>query len=233
VPAAVATVTPAWTKGRLLAEASQHPCAQHRLFDALADWQPDAASAAALLKNYDAHAAVLRRLLLSAATLMPEPAVGFVLENVRNEYGNGIYANNHQQQLRDVASACGVTDECWNGARVEAGVRRFIRDAIRYYRPSPEMPGKKAAIAAGAITATELLAISEFRALQVSFAKVGLGTHIWFNHVLIEEEHCDESLMLALYFIEKGFGDSVGIGLQGVLNANVHLYDGLLAAMTK
>jgi Iron-containing redox enzyme len=227
----------------LLDLARQHPCARHRLFETLANVRLTPSSAAALLRNYDAHAGVLRRLLLRAATMMPEPAVGFVLENVRNEYGNGNYADNHQGQLRDVAAQAGVTDEIWQAVAIQPGVRKFIRQAVRYYHRPPSVLTATlktsdnrlcaAAICAGAITATELLAIGEFKALQKAFAGFGLSHHRWFDHVTIEEEHSDESLQLALYFADRpALQDAVEIGMEGILNANVDLYDGLLAAIT-
>lgn len=71
-----------------------HPAWSHPLFARLAqaasvEHMLDAQTLGHFLRNYDAHASHLRRLLLSAATLMPEKAVGYILENVRNEYGNG------------------------------------------------------------------------------------------------------------------------------------------------
>jgi hypothetical protein len=191
--------------------------------------------AASLLKNYDAHASVLRRLLLKAATLMPEPAVGFVLENVRNEYGNGNYADNHQNQLQDVVWQLGITREQYAEIPVTKPIKQFIREATRfYYPPCGSLPSglNRAAVVAGAITATELLAIEEFKALQRAFTHFGLEHHIWFHHVMIEEEHSDESVALAVYFIENhGAEKAVEYGLNGVLDANVHLYDGLLQAI--
>lgn len=231
-------------KSRLLHLATEHACFDHPLFAALSTQKYSVEQLGKLLRNYDAHACVLRRLLLLAGTLMPEPAVGFVLENVRNEYGNGSYADNHQGQLRDVAFRAGVTPELWDSFAVEPGVKRFIHQAPRFYYPprfqddaiafanQPAIKAPPAAIAAGAITATEILAICEFRAMQKAFAHFGLQNHIWFNHVTIEAEHSDESLMLALYFIEERDAfDAVEIGMRGILNANLDLYDGLLSAL--
>jgi hypothetical protein len=245
----------------LLELAGRHPCSAHSLFAELASARLDAEAAARVLRNYDAHASVLRRLLLLAAGIMPEPAVGFVLENVRNEYGNGNYCDNHQSQLKDVAVSAGVSESMWRAVSITDGVKKFIKQAPQFYypvedrghparirsglgssacsrsepqcAPSGEARAPRvAAMAAGAITATEILAISEFKALQKAFAPLGLANHRWFNHVTIEEEHSDESLMLALYFIEEhdGFAD-VEAGMKGILDANCHLYDGLLAAL--
>ena len=72
----------------------------------------------------------------------------------------------------------------------------------------------------------------EFQYLQKAFAKLDLDSHVWFNHVTIEAEHSDESLALAEYFVTKhNAGESVLFGLNGILEANLHLYDGLLAAI--
>jgi len=220
-------------KDRLLELARRHPCSSHVVFGELSRAQLDVEAAARVLRNYDAHASLLRRLLLLAATLMPEPAVGFVLENVRNEYGNGSYADNHQRQLKDVAVSAGVSEPMWRAVAITTGVKQFIKQAPQFYYPiRPRARAQLAAVAAGAITATEILAISEFKALQKAFAPLGLANHRWFNHVMIEEEHSDESLMLALYFIEEraAFPD-VEAGMKGILDANCHLYDGLLAAL--
>lgn len=222
-------------KERLLALAAEHPCSRHPLFEALENTKLTIRQAGRLLKNYDAHASVLRRLLLKAATFMPEAAVGYVLENVRNEYGNGDYSKNHQFQLQDVAWRTGVSKHDYAVIPVESGIKRFITEATFYYSPGcgslPEGM-MKAAVAAGAITATEILAIKEFRQLQHAFRAFELEHHIWFHHVAIEEEHTDESLALALYFIEHHHADdSVEYGLRGVLDANMFLYDGLLTCI--
>jgi hypothetical protein len=229
---------------RLLHLVGTHACARHALFDYLSSRRLTAAQVAALLKNYDAHASVLRRLLLKAATLMPEPAVGFVLENVRNEYGNGNYAGNHQAQLREVATMSGATAELWQSSIISPEIGEFIKRASELYFPQrTRVPGSRclAAVAAGAITGTELMAIKEFEALQVAFDKFGLADHVWFNHVTIEAEHSDESLQLALYFINKQSSHEnthdlradVEFGLTGILGANVYLYDGLLNALLR
>lgn len=166
---------------------------------------------------------------------MPEPAVGFVLENVRNEYGNGNYADNHQFQLQDVVWQVGISREQYAELPVMPPIKTFIQQVPSfYYPPSGSLPDEfnRAAVASGAITATEVLAIEEFRALQQAFAQFGLQHHIWFNHVTIEEEHSDESVALALYFIENhNAHEAVEHGMKGVLDANVHLYDGLLQAI--
>lgn len=224
----------------LLHIAQSHPCADHELFAYLNGATPDNQMAAALLRNYDAHASALRRLLLKAATLMPEPAVGFILENVRNEYGNGNYAGNHQDQLRSLAHSVGIAPETFEQQPIQPGVRTFIRQATQLYFPvrrdkqvnTPEVLYRPA-IAAGAITGTELLAIKEFKFLQKVFARRGQEHHLWFHHVWVEEEHFGESLALARYFIEHHHAfDAVEYGLRGIFNANLHLYDGLLAAAT-
>lgn len=165
---------------------------------------------------------------------MPEPAVGFILENVRNEYGNGVYDNNHQFQLKSVARSAGVSETLWRSAKIQAGVKSFIRQAHTLYFPSARTsrPFAKAAIAAGAITATELLAIEEFKALQEAFERFGLAEHVWFDHVSIEAEHSQESLDLALHFCTDAERiAAVEYGLTRLLDANVALYDGLLCAI--
>lgn len=222
-------------KENLLALAYSHDCATHPLFAALEERHLEEHQVAALLRNYDAHASVLRRLLLKAATIMPESAVGYVLENVRNEYGNGDYAGNHQAQLQDVAWQSGVKPEAYKKARIEPAVKSFIKAVGKFYTGADcgsESGLLRPAIAAGAITATELLAVKEFRALQLAFSRFGLEHHIWFHHVTIEEEHSDESLALALHFIEHNHAyGSVVHGMNGVLQANLSLYDGLLATL--
>jgi hypothetical protein len=227
-----------------------HSCYTHKLFDRLENEPLTLAEAGAMLRNYDAHASVLRRLLLQAATIMPEPAVGFILENVRNEYGNGNYKKNHQAQLRDLAYKIGIDEQQFLRYPINSGVRQFISLANELYFPAQneiegvpsfytepveafarEVAVRRAAIAAGAITATEVLAIKEFVCLQKAFTRFGQRHHIWFHHVTIEEEHSEESLALALYFIrEHNAMESVMTGLIGILDANVHLYDGLLEA---
>jgi hypothetical protein len=215
--------------------ALNHACATHPLFSFLENNSLNVRQIAAMLRNYDAHASVLRRLLLKAATLMPEPAVGFILENVRNEYGNGDYNKAHQWQLKDLANQAGVTDDAFNAAKIEPGTKKFIQAVTRFYDPKPATSAGLmcAAVSAGAITATEILALEEFKALQVAFRKFDLQHHIWFDHINVEAEHTDESIQLAEYFIEKHNARSaVEHGLNGVLEANISLYDGLLSALT-
>ena len=223
----------------LLNLANEHPCSSHPLFDFLESNELDDRQAAALLRNYDAHASVLRRLLLNAAAIMPEHAVPFVLENVRNEYGNGDYARNHQDQLRDLAWSCGISRDDFFACKIQNGVSEFIKAATQFYSPSRNaIAGRRsgagmrtAAIVAGAVSATEILAIKEFVYIQKPFARRGLEHHIWFHHITIEEEHTDESLSLARCFEESEAGvRGVEFGLTGVLDANCSLYDGLLAA---
>ncbi len=220
---------------RLLADARAHACFHHPLFEFLRSRRLNQDQVLGLLSNYDAHACVLRRLLLKAATLMPEPAVGFVLENVRNEYGNGDYTKNHRQQLLDVATACGISNRSMEMAAVAAGVTRFIEAAPLYYYPadgSTRDQLRAAAISAGAITATELLAVEEFAAMHVAFEKLGVGHLKWFEHVTIERDHMEDSCALAIYFASRhDLSDAVVQGFHGILNANVDLYDGILAAM--
>lgn len=219
----------------LRAMASHHPCSQHLLFDRLESIQLTQLQAARLLRNYDAHASVLRRYLLRAAAIMPEEAVPLVLENVRNEYGNGDYSKNHQEQLRDLAWKAGVTKATFFKAKVNAGIKAFIKAARLYYCPGKGTHGagmKNPAIVAGAITATEILAVKEFALMQKAFVSLGLAEHHWFHHVTIEQEHRDESVALAKYFEEKhDAAKSVELGLKGILDANIYLYDGLLAAL--
>jgi hypothetical protein len=225
-----------------------HPCASHELFSRLnnADRQPiSARQAVALLVNYDAHAGLLRRLLLKAAAFMPEAAVGFVLENVRNEYGNGDYSLCHQGQLRDVierVKQMGDPDRLEDSVKpvessLQKGVKAYIREVVDYYHPHGDHVEVKQgmygpAITAGAITATELMALEEFKSMQVAFRKFELDYHPWFDHVNVECDHGEESLALAEHFIENyDAAASVEFGFNKTLDANVHLYDGLLEAI--
>jgi hypothetical protein len=229
-----ASATEHWTK-QLVDLARAHACSRHPLFDYLQSVELTPHSAGRLLKNYDAHAALLRRLLLKASTLMPEPAVGYVLENVRNEYGNGDYRDNHAQQLKEVALAAGCSQSEFLALPVMPGIKKFLRAVGKYYYPLRQSGFTgllKPAISAGAITATELLAVEEFRVMHVAFSRIGCGHHIWFNHVLLEQEHTNESVALAVFFAQNhdAFA-SVQAGMSGVLDANVHLYDGLLSAL--
>jgi hypothetical protein len=215
--------------------ARTHSCSAHPLFDYLRSQTLTRAQVAAVLRNYDAHASVLRRLLLKAAAIMPEAAVGYILENVRNEYGNGDYSRNHQSQLQDVAWSAGISRETYFNVSIKPEIKRFISEAVRFYDPAKNVSAKghyKPAVAAGAITATELLAIEEFKALQCAFVKLGLEHHIWFHHVAIEEQHSDDSVALALHFMTNSkWHQSVLYGLNGILDANVYLYDGLFSAL--
>jgi hypothetical protein len=226
---------PDYWRSFLKERADEHECATHPLFSVLAKIEPTQRRVSGLLRNYDAHAAVLRRLLLKTATLMPEEACGFVLENVRNEYGNGDPNGRHELQLRDLALQSGVPFKRFKSERIQPGVKTFISNVGRYYYPSRyNLPVgfRPAAVAAGAITATELLAVKEFVAMQNLFVKLNLGHHIWFDHINVEVEHSDESVALALYFIERHLAIAdVLYGFNGVLNANISLYDGLLEAL--
>jgi hypothetical protein len=216
--------------------AAEHPCSEHRLFHVLENIHLTIEQAARLLRNYDAHASVLRRYLLRAAAIMPEEAVPLVLENVRNEYGNGDYSKNHQDQLRDLAWKSGVSRRTFFDVKVNSEIKAFIKAARLYYCPKKGLHSAdllNPAIVAGAITATEILAVKEFAVMQKAFASLGLANHHWFHHVTIEQEHQDESVALAKYFQERhDAAKSVEFGLKGVLDANIHLYDGLLAALT-
>jgi hypothetical protein len=221
-----------------------HPVASHPLFERLNQGGLTQSEAGALLRNYDAHASHLRRLLLKAATIMPEQAVGHILENVRNEYGNGRAEDRHQLQLQDLAWQIGVSPEAYNKFGIQPGIKTFIKDVTGFYYPLGRFsenaaqlnkPIKsRAAVAAGAITATELLALEEFKSLQKAFCSFGLGHHIWFDHVTIECEHLEDSVKLALYFLtdNSALERDVLFGLKGVLDATVHLYDGLLACLS-
>lgn len=216
---------------RLMAIAQEHACAGHPLFDALAKFETEPMTVeqgGRLLFNYDVHASHLRRLLLKAATIMPECAVGFILENVRNEYGNGRVDDRHQLQLQDLAFSIGVGKEAYKHYLVQPGIKKFIAAVTEYYYPAQGGKRRRAAVAAGAITATEILAMQEFVFLQRAFSPLGQKHHIWFNHVEVECEHTSESLDLALFFQER---EDVEYGLKGVLDANLHLYDGLLASL--
>ncbi len=214
--------------------AFSHPCARHKLFDRLRQVELTKASAGAVLRNYDAHACVLRRLLLRAAAIMPEEAVGFILENVRTEFGAGNVNDRHQLQLVDLAHKAGVSDEEFKAYKIQGGVKAFVKDATRYYYPANLASSRlyKPAICAGAITATEVLAIEEFKALQIAFSSLHLQHHIWFDHVEVEVSHSNDSLALAHFFMaEERHVPAVLLGLHGVLDATVLLYDGLLAAL--
>ena len=217
----------------LVEMAQGHDCFSHPLFEHLRSESLTGRQAVALLFDYDAHASLLRRLLLKAAACMPEPAVGFILENVRNEYGNGSFERCHQGQLRDlierVSRRCSVD---FTSSPVSSGVRRYLGRVVRYYSPgAADTPSGfyRPAIVAGAITATEIMAIEEFKALQIAFKQFGLEHHRWFDHVEVECEHSDESLALAEYFLDSRHAhDAVEFGFSGTLAANSSLYDGLL-----
>lgn len=246
--------------------ALSHPCARHPLFDYLRERSITHKQAVALLTNYDAHAALLRRLLLKAAANMPEPAVGFILENVRNEYGNGDYSLCHQDQLLDLKERVRIAGNLSpQVVPITEGVKSYVGNVGRFYDPLPAegavpevgsgevvnvevenvvdyfVPGYVVkngkrfyapAITAGAVTATELMAIEEFKAMQVAFHSFGLADHVWFDHVNVECDHGEESLALAEFFWDKhDGGDAVEYGFNSTLDVNVHLYDGLLSAL--
>lgn len=218
----------------LAAVAMRHPCARHPLFAALRQAELNKNRAGALLRNYDAHACVLRRLLLRAAAIMPEKAVGYILENVRTEFGAGDPEARHQLQLVDLARKSGVSDQEFKNYPIQAGIKTFVKAATMYYYPAnlPRSKHYRPAIAAGAITATEVLAVEEFKSLQVAFQSMNLQHHIWFDHVQVEVEHSDESLALANFFMaDERHISAVLLGLNGVLDANMFLYDGLLRAL--
>ncbi len=232
--------------------ALSHECASHPLFARLKNRPLSKQQAVALLVNYDAHASLLRRLLLTAAAFMPEPAVGFVIENVRNEYGNGDYRSCHQGLLRDLiakvssgkkADLMATQDVIEPGfsasVRIFSGVRKYITEVVTYYKPKLDRDCNKhgyfaPAITAGAITATEIMALEEFKAMQKGFIDFGLAEHPWFDHVNVECEHSEESLALAQFFFDEyKASTSVEFGFQKTLAINVHLYDGLLEAINR
>lgn len=229
----------------LLDVARNHPCASHEFFEVVRSIKLTPSRAAALLRNYDAHASVLRRLLIKAASIMPEMAVGYVLENVRTEFGAGNINDRHQLQLVDVALQTGITLKQFESYPIQPGIKRFIKAVTPFYYPMQKSHkatfGKhnRGAISAGAITATEILAIEEFKALQIAFEQFNLQGHIWFDHVTVEVDHTEESLALATYFMQananhnasENHTDAVMLGLNGVLDANMALYDGLLEAL--
>jgi hypothetical protein len=220
-----------------------HPASKHSLFQRLKQGNLTKDGAGALLRNYDAHASHLRRLLLKAATIMPEAAVGHILENVRNEYGNGKACDRHQLQLQDLAWSIGVGEDQYNKFAIKPGIKTFIKDVTAFYYPLARQSGSppyfgqvvksRAAVAAGAITSTELLALEEFKCLQIAFRCYGQEHHIWFDHVAIECDHLEDSVSLALYFLteDRALEADVLLGMKGVLDATVHLYDGLLACL--
>ncbi len=95
----------------------------------------------------------------------------------------------------------GVSVEELQKAPLEAGVKKYMEQVPQFY--FPEQIGHESvlmtpAISAGAITATEILAIEEFRHMQNSFAFLGLHQHIWFDHVTVEVEHSEDSVALAV-----------------------------------
>jgi hypothetical protein len=229
----------------LLDAARNHACAKHDFFQVVRSIKMTPRRAGALLRNYDAHASVLRRLLIKAASIMPETAVGFVLENVRTEFGSGNVEDRHQLQLIDVALKTGITLTEFEAFAIQPGIKSFIKAVTPFYYPVQKSHkgifGKhnRGAISAGAITATEILAIEEFKALQIAFEQFDLQNHIWFDHVTVEVDHTAESLALATYFMKaskeqhlsESHSEAVMLGLKGVLDANISLYDGLLEAL--
>ena len=166
---------------------------------------------------------------------MPELAVGCVLENVRNEYGNGDNRRRHQLQLLDLAMQSGVSAEDFASAPIEKAVKEYISLASEIYYPlKMKLPRRlyRPAIAAGAITATEIMAIVEFKAMQVAFSRLGLADHIWFDHVNVECDHTDESIALAQYFVDHHDAHAaVEYGFRQMLDANATLYDGFLSCI--
>ncbi len=242
-------MTPAQTKkqqtkhlpGQMLRQfVLDHPASNHPLFDRLkrGNWTK-VRQAGSTLRNYDAHASHLRRLLLKAATIMPEKAVGYILENVRNEYGNGNDCDRHQLQLQDLAWSIGLGEDEYCKFAIKPGIKTFIKNVTAFYYPLARQDGSlphfdrtvrsRAALAAGAITATELLALEEFKCLQIAFRCFGQEHHIWFDHVALECEHREDSVSLALYFLADNTALECDLlfGLKGVLDVTVHLYDGL------
>lgn len=206
--------------------ASAHAVSRHEF---LTNLQLNQKQAIQLLSNYDAHATLLRRLLLLAASRMPEPAVGFILENVRNEYGNGDFRDCHQGQLRDLIKHLSKQTNDAISNKVSSGVRSYMKKVTQFYLPEPECGYYKPAVIAGAISATEIMAMEEFKSLFKAFHRFGLENHRWFDHINVEIEHSDEALMLAEHFLQKSKNQkAVEYGFNGVLAANIHLYDGLL-----
>lgn len=229
--------------GRIKRLILDHPVASHPWFEHMRTGRVEHTPPQLLnlLLNYDAHATLLRRLLLEAATLMPEPAVGFILENVRNEYGNGDYARAHQGQLLDIVSILerefGLSRD--QEFKLTDGVRAYMEEVPGFYKPDPALHGDFAAIAcisAGAVTATEVLALEEFKVLQQAFRPFDLAEHIWFDHVKIESEHAEESLDLIRYFLAVDPDGStfnlIELGVGGVLLSNTSLYEGFLEAVS-
>lgn len=217
------------TKASYLRELTlAHPVSNHAFLN---DLQIDQKQAMHLLTNYDAHATLLRRLLLLAATRMPEPAVGFILENVRNEYGNGQYSDCHQGQLRDLIHLLSRQTQGVVTGKISPGVRLYMKNILKYYLPKKNSGYYRPAVIAGAISATEIMAMEEFKSLHKIFIRFNLENHRWFDHLIVEQEHSDEALYLAEYFLGKGGTEikaAVERGFSGVLDANLHLYDGLL-----
>lgn len=215
------------TKASYLRElASAHSVFRHDFLTCLHLNQKQAAQ---LLSNYDAHATLLRRLLLLAASRMPEPAVGFILENVRNEYGNGDYRDCHQGQLRDLIKLLSKQTSADISDKISPGVRSYMRKVTQFYSPEKDCSFYKPAVIAGAVSATEIMAMEEFKSLFKAFQLFNLENHRWFDHINVEIEHSDEALMLADYFLQESKNQkSIEFGFNGVLEANLLLYDGLL-----
>lgn len=218
----------------------EHPCASHKWFELMTQSKIEPDKLLSLLINYDAHATLLRRLLLKSATIMPEAAVGFILENVRTEYGSGDYSKAHQLQLFDLINKLSSMFEVELSPVVrelKPGVRQYLEEISTFYFPEQELNESMdlPSIAAGAITATEVLAMKEFVVMQKAFSHYGLDDHIWFNHVEVEQEHAGDSLNLVEYFLNSDTRtfESIEFGIGGVLMCNTSLYDGFQETLNK
>lgn len=219
----------------------EHPIIEHDWFKILHEERVDPERLIKLLFNYDAHAALLRRLLLKACVLMPEGAVGFVLENVRTEYGSGDYSKAHHFQILDLIKKLGETckvDTDDSLKEISQGVHQYMLEVPSFFSPEelePEEGMYAPCVSAGAILATEVLAELEFKALQHAFKPFGLHEHIWFNHLTVEKEHADESFNLALYFLNEDDRcmESLEFGIGGILMCNSSLYNGFLDVVVK
>ena len=228
--------------GHLKSLILEHPCANHEWFKLMEETQIRPEKLVRFLINYDVHATLLRRLLLKAACIMPEPAVGYILENVRTEYGSGDYKKAHQLQLLDLLKTLAIKFNIQvegEVKKVSEGVRQYLNEIPAFYIPDEESTDgvntfEAQAISAGAIGATELLAMKEFSSMKRAFDVYSLGDHIWFDHVRHEKEHAEDSFDLIKYFLQldESNTESIELGIGGVLMCNTSLYDGFLEALS-
>ncbi len=150
--------------------------------------------------------------------------------------GQGVLApaaDCHQGQLRDLMFKLAMLAPGVHPDRISSGVRAYMKAVVEFYDPTNAETNDNSfylpAVIAGAISATEIMALDEFRSLFHTFHDFKLQKHIWFDHVTVEAEHTDEALALAEYFLASASAKkAVEYGFNGVLDANCHLYDGLM-----